>query len=116
MDKYLWERIRIFLPRDDLLCLRETSEFHAEMRVVRARLDDDALMRVGWNAEAMEPNAFHKAVDGNDDDNANTEAHSDYDIEMLIERISHEAVAEHLNDAGKNRANSEESLGEPEFV
>ena len=29
-----------------------------------------------------------------------------YDIEVLIERISHEAVAEHLNDAGKDRANS----------
>ena len=29
MDKYLWERIQIFLSRDDLLCLRETSKFHA---------------------------------------------------------------------------------------
>ena len=28
MDKYLWERIRIFLSRDDLLKLRETSQFH----------------------------------------------------------------------------------------
>ena len=40
-----------------------------------------------------------------------------YDIEELIERISHEAVAErHLNDAGKNSANSKVSLEEPEFV
>ena len=38
------------------------------------------------------------------------------DIEELIERIRHEAVAEHLNDAGKNSANSEVSLEEPEFV
>ena len=38
------------------------------------------------------------------------------DIEELIERISHEAVAEHLIDAGKNSANLEVSLEEPEFV
>ena len=65
------------------------------MPVVRARLDNcvvavgtrtpstvlgrrkDVFLKVGWNAEAMEPNAYHKAVDGNDDDNANTEVHSD---------------------------------------
>ena len=29
MDKYLWERIQIFLSRHDLLNLRETSQFHA---------------------------------------------------------------------------------------
>ena len=29
MDKYLWEHIQNFLSRDDLLCLRETSTFHA---------------------------------------------------------------------------------------
>ena len=29
MDKYLWEHVQIFLDRDDLLCLRETSQFHA---------------------------------------------------------------------------------------
>ena len=29
IEKYLWERIQIFLYRDDLLCLRETSKFHA---------------------------------------------------------------------------------------
>ena len=39
-----------------------------------------------------------------------------YDIQELIERIRHEAVAEHLNDAGKNSANLEVSLEEPEFV
>ena len=39
-----------------------------------------------------------------------------FDIEELIERISHGAVAEHLNDAGKNSANSELSLEEPDFV
>ena len=39
-----------------------------------------------------------------------------YDIEELFEGISHEAVAEHLNDAGKNGANSEVTLEEPEFV
>ena len=33
-------------------------------------------MTVGWNAEAMEPNAYHKAVDGNEDDTANTEVHT----------------------------------------
>ena len=65
------------------------------MRVVRARLDDcvvavgtrtpsavlgrrkDVFLRVGWNAEAMESSLYHKAADGNDDDNANTEVHSD---------------------------------------
>ena len=39
-----------------------------------------------------------------------------YDIGEWIERISHETVAEHLNDAEKNSANSEVSLEEPEFV
>ena len=29
MDKYLWEHIQIYLDRDDLLCLREMSRFHA---------------------------------------------------------------------------------------
>ena len=29
MDKYFLERIQIFLSRDDLFCLRETSQFHA---------------------------------------------------------------------------------------
>ena len=179
------------------------------MRVIQARLDNcvvavgtrtpstvlgrrkDVFLRVGWNAEAMEPNAYDKAVGVNDDDNANTEVHSDsfgvgwtievfqnmtsmkehkvdievstiigtetkiawvkltptaseelswdrakarslaggiaiylvfdrlniaYDIEELIERISHEAVAEHLNDAGKNSANLEVSVEEPKFV
>ena len=127
----------------------------------------------------MEPSAYHKAVDGNVDDNASTEVHSDSfrvewtievfqnmtsmtehkvdvemstiietkitwvrlnpdasdelswdrtkarslaggiavylvldwlniacDIEELTERMSHEAVAKHLNGAGKNSANS----------
>ena len=40
-----------------------------------------------------------------------------HDIEELIERISHEAVAErHLNDAGKSSASSKVSLEESEFV
>ena len=39
-----------------------------------------------------------------------------YDIEELIERLSHEAVAERLIDAGKNSANLEVNLEEPEFV
>ena len=38
-----------------------------------------------------------------------------YDIEELIERIGPEAVAENLNDAGMNCANSEVSSEEPEF-
>ena len=38
------------------------------------------------------------------------------DIEELLERVSHEAVAEHLNDAAKNSANSEVSLEKPQFV
>ena len=34
----------------------------------------------------MEPNAYHKAVDGNDDDDANTEVHSDsFRVEWTIE-------------------------------
>ena len=37
--EYLWERVRSFLPRDDLLCLRE-SQVPRRMRLVRARLDD----------------------------------------------------------------------------
>ena len=76
------------------------------MRVVRARLDtcvvavgartpsavlgrrNDVFMRVGRNAEAMEPNAYHKAVDGNDDDIANTEVHSDsFRVEWTIEVV-----------------------------
>ena len=85
--EYLWERVRSFLPRDDLLCLRE-SQVPRRMRLVRARLDDcavadgtctpsavlgrrnDVFMRVGWNA-------YHKAVDGNNDDSADAEVHSD---------------------------------------
>ena len=39
-----------------------------------------------------------------------------YDIEELTERISHEVIAEHSNDTGKNSANSEVSLEEREFV
>ena len=43
-------------------------------------------MRIGSIAEAMEPNANHKAVDGNDDDNANTEVPSDsFRVEWTIE-------------------------------
>ena len=34
-------------------------------------------MRTGWNADAMEPNAYHKAEDWNDDDNTSTEVHCD---------------------------------------
>ena len=33
-----------------------------------------------------------------------------------LHTLGHETVAEHLNDAGKNSANSEVSLEEPEFV
>ena len=39
-----------------------------------------------------------------------------YDIEELIERIGHEAVAENLNDAGMNSTNSEVNSEEPECV
>ena len=39
-----------------------------------------------------------------------------FDVEELIGRIGHEAVAENLNDAGMNCANSEVSSEEPEFV
>ena len=94
MDKHSWERTRSVLPRDDRLCLRETSKFHAECEWFGARLNNcavavgtctpstvlgrrnDAFIRFGWNAEAMESNAYSKAVDGNDDF-ANTEVHSD---------------------------------------
>ena len=74
------------------------------MRVVRARLDDcvvavgtrtpstvlgrrkDVFPKVGWNADPMEPNVYHKAVDGNDNDNANTEVHSgNFRVEWTIE-------------------------------
>ena len=74
------------------------------MRLVPAQLDDcvvavgtrtastvlgrrkDVLMKVGWNADPMEPNAYHKAVDGNDDDNANTQVHSDsFRVEWTVE-------------------------------
>ena len=33
MDEYLWEHIQIFLDRDDLLCLRETSQFNGSCEV-----------------------------------------------------------------------------------
>ena len=43
-------------------------------------------MSAGWNAEAMEPNAYHKAEDWNDDDNASTEVHSDsFKVELMID-------------------------------
>ena len=48
---------------------------HAPPSTVLGRRND-VYMRVGWNADAMEPNAYHEAVDGNDDDNANTEVRS----------------------------------------
>ena len=34
-------------------------------------------MSAGWNAEAVEQSAYHKAEDWNDDDNASTEVSSD---------------------------------------
>ena len=95
VDKYLWERIRSFLSRDDLLCLRETSKFHAECElfgpswtIVLSPLvhvlrrpswgrHSDVFMSAGWDAVAMEPNAYHKAEDFNDNDNANMYGHSD---------------------------------------
>ena len=33
---------------------------------------NEVFMSAGWNAEAMEPNAYHNAEDWNDDDNAST--------------------------------------------
>ena len=39
MDEYLWERIQIFLSRDDFLNLRETSQFHAACEMVWTWLD-----------------------------------------------------------------------------
>ena len=39
-----------------------------------------------------------------------------YDVEEMIERIGHEAVAENLNDAVMNSTNSELSSEEPDFV
>ena len=39
-----------------------------------------------------------------------------YDIEELIEKIGHEAVAENLNNAGMNSTNSEVGPEKPECV
>ena len=38
---------------------------------------NEVLMSAGWNAEAMEPNAYHKAKDLNNDDDASLYGHID---------------------------------------
>ena len=74
------------------------------------RLKPNALDELSWDQAKARSSAggidIYLVLDGLD---------IAYDIEKLIERISHEAVAEHLIDAGKNSANSEVSLEEPEF-
>ena len=38
---------------------------------------NEVLMSAGWNAESMEPNAYHKATDLNNDDDASMYGHND---------------------------------------
>ena len=38
---------------------------------------NEALMSAGWNAEAMEPDVYHKADDLNNDDDASLYGHGD---------------------------------------
>ena len=43
-------------------------------------------MSAGWNAEAMEPNAYHQAEDFNDDVNGTRDGHSDsFMVELRID-------------------------------
>ena len=47
---------------------------------------NEVLMSAGWNAEAMEPNAYHKAEDLNNDDDASMYGHSDsFMVELRID-------------------------------
>ena len=46
---------------------------------------NEVLKSVGWNAEAMEPNAYHKAKDLNNDDDASLYGHKDsFEVELKI--------------------------------
>ena len=47
---------------------------------------NEVFMSAGWNAEAMEPNAYHQAEDLNDDVNGTRDGHSDsFMVELRID-------------------------------
>ena len=47
---------------------------------------NEVLMSAGWKAETVEPSAYHKAEDLNDDDHANTYRHSDsFTVELRMD-------------------------------
>ena len=48
---------------------------------------NEVLMSTGWNAEAMEPNAYHEAEDLNNDDDASMYGHFD---NFMVELTEHE--------------------------
>ena len=57
-------------------------------------------MSAGWDAEAIEPNAYHKPEDLNDDDNATKDGHSDsFMVELRIDLFQDaKALKEHKVD------------------
>ena len=60
---------------------------------------NEVFMSAGWNAEAMEPNAFHKAKDLNNNDDASLYGHSDsFKVEVRIVFQDVNAMKEHKVD------------------
>ena len=61
---------------------------------------NEILMSAGWNAVAMEPNAYHKAEDLNNDDDASMYGHSDsFMVELRIDVFQDvKAMKEHKGD------------------
>ena len=61
---------------------------------------NEVFMSAGWNAEALEPNAYRKAEDLNGDDDASTFGHSDsFMVELRIEVVQDvKAMKEHKVD------------------
>ena len=52
----------------------------------RSFFRNELFMRAGWNAEAMEPNVYHKAEDLNDDDDASMYVRGDdFMVELMID-------------------------------
>ena len=50
-------------------------------------------MSAGWNAEAMEPNAYHKAEDLNNDDDASLYGHRDsFEMELKIDVLQNNTI------------------------
>ena len=63
---------------------------------------NQVFMSAGWNAEALEPHAYHKAEDLNNDDDASMHGHSDsFMVELRIDEFQDmKAMKEHTKIIG----------------